>query len=44
MEIKALSFFNQLTEEDLISITENGDLYNLCMALSLDLHSGHLEN
>ena len=39
MVIKPLEFFTALTDEDLIDIAEAGKLYDLCQALTLDLHS-----
>ena len=39
MELKPLEFFMTLTNEDLVSIAEAGRLYDLCQALTLDLHS-----
>tara|TARA_R100000081_G_C4787583_1_gene155587 strand:- start:134 stop:301 length:168 start_codon:yes stop_codon:yes gene_type:complete len=39
MEVSAVTFFNMMTEEDLITVAEMGKLDDLCLALSLDLNS-----
>ncbi len=39
MEVSAVTFFNMMTEEDLISVAEVGRLNELCLALTLDLNS-----
>lgn len=39
MELRPSEFFMALTDEDLIDIAEAGRLYDLCQALTLDLHS-----
>lgn len=44
MEVRPLEFFMALTDEDLIYIAEAGKLYDLCQALTLDLHSQNTKN
>lgn len=39
MKFNALSFFEVMTDEDLISVAEVGRLEDLCTAISLDLNS-----
>ena len=37
IEFSALSLFDNMTDEDLIAVSIAGQLFNLCLALSLDL-------
>jgi hypothetical protein len=37
--LNSLTFFNHMTDEDLVKITLAGRLKDLCYALSLDLNS-----
>ena len=37
MKSPTLTLFNSLTDEDLLSIHNQGQLKNLCLALTLDL-------
>ncbi len=39
MELSTISLFNNLTDEDFLTIHNAGQLKNLCLALSLDLQS-----
>tara|TARA_B100000925_G_scaffold161537_1_gene121246 strand:- start:149 stop:370 length:222 start_codon:yes stop_codon:yes gene_type:complete len=39
MKLNTLSFFELMTDEDLVLVAEAGRLEDLCTALSLDLNS-----
>ena len=39
MELNTLSFFELMTDEDLVLVAKAGRLEDLCTALSLDLNS-----
>jgi hypothetical protein len=41
MKIGPVQMFNHLTNEDLILIAKEGELENLCYALSLDINNTH---
>jgi hypothetical protein len=41
MKIGPIQMFNHLTNEDLILIAKEGELENLCYALSLDMNNTH---
>jgi len=44
MQVRALTLFNNMTDEDFIYVHEAGQLNRLCMALSLDLNSKPYSN
>jgi|TARA_B100001939_G_scaffold316098_1_gene301790 hypothetical protein len=39
MQVRAITLFNNMTDEDFMYVHEAGQLKRLCMALSLDLNS-----
>lgn len=39
MQVRAITLFNNMTDEDFMYVHEAGQLKKLCMALSLDLNS-----
>lgn len=39
MKISSKDIFNKMTDEDFIYLHQQGELLNLCHALSIDLHS-----
>ena len=41
MKIGPIQMFNHLTNEDLVLIANEGELENLCYALSLDMNNTH---
>ena len=43
MKIGPIQMFNHLTNEDLILIANEGELENLCYALSLDMNQSYNE-
>tara|TARA_B100000900_G_scaffold394387_1_gene391761 strand:- start:284 stop:469 length:186 start_codon:yes stop_codon:yes gene_type:complete len=38
MELSTIALFNNMTDEDFLAVHNAGQLYNLCVALSLDLN------
>lgn len=39
MKLSSRDLFNHMTDEDFVYLHQQGELLNLCYALSIDLHS-----